>query len=120
MKFLIDNALSPQIAYELRDAGHDAVHIRDIGMAACSDNEIFDFAEQERRIILSADTDFGTILALRQAAFPSFILFRRTDKRPLAQLQFLLAHLDQIKDDLNNGAVVVLEDKRIRIRSLPF
>jgi predicted nuclease of predicted toxin-antitoxin system len=37
MKFLIDNALSPAIAEGLRKTGHDAIHIRDRGLAAAKD-----------------------------------------------------------------------------------
>jgi uncharacterized protein with PIN domain len=70
MKFLIDNALSPLVAQLLRDAGHDATHVRDHALAAADDDVIFEYAEHERRIVVSADTDFGTILALRKAALP--------------------------------------------------
>jgi hypothetical protein len=41
VKFLIDQALSPAVATELNRAGHDALHVRDLGMQAASDEEIF-------------------------------------------------------------------------------
>jgi predicted nuclease of predicted toxin-antitoxin system len=120
MRFLVDNALSPRLAEGLRSAGHDAAHVRDYGMAAASDEDILECATQEHRVIVSADTDFGTILALREAARPSFVLFRRSDKRPQSQLMLLLSHLDQIRKPLLDGSVVVFEDARIRMRSLPI
>ena len=120
MKFLIDNALSPIIARGLIEAGHDAIHVRDVGMAAAADPEIIELAIKENRILISADTDFGALLALRESAKPSFILFRQTDKRPSSQLIFLLNQLPTLKKDLSSGCVVVFEDNRIRIRPLPI
>jgi predicted nuclease of predicted toxin-antitoxin system len=120
LKFLIDNALSPQIAAGLRQAGHEAVHLRDFGMQSASDLEVFDLAAKEQRVLVSADTDFGTILASRQANKPSVVLFRRSLKRPDAQLRFLLSNLPNMEQPLIDGSIIILEDTRIRVRSLPI
>lgn len=56
MKFLVDNARSPDVAAQLCSAGHDALHVRDRGLAEAEDAVILDLAAAEERVIITADT----------------------------------------------------------------
>jgi len=96
------------------------VHVRDLNLQRASDPEIFVLAAREDRVLVSADTDFAGLLALGEAAKPSLILFRGRPKQPSVQADFLLSNLPSISGALEAGAVVVLEESRIRVRRLPF
>jgi predicted nuclease of predicted toxin-antitoxin system len=61
------------------------------------------------------------LLALWQDSEPSVILFRRgSQRRPNQQIDLLVANLSAIQQALDEGSIVIFEQSRIRIRSLPI
>lgn len=121
MKRLIDNALSPQIALALRENGYDAIHVRDIDLHAVPDELVFAEAERSERVIVSADTDFGALLALRESTSPSFILFRKTTGvRPSVIATQLLDLLPRYQREIESGCILTVTNDFVRIRRLPI
>lgn len=121
MRLLIDANLSPRAAKALGAAGHDVVHVADLGMLSADDDQIFDRAALDVRVIVSSDTDFGTLLARRNTARPSFVLLRHTnDLTPSDQVALLLQNLPTVEEELTSGAIVTITRDRLRVRTLPI
>ena len=55
MKFLLDENVSNRVASHLKAAGHDAVHVSEIGLTSTEDALILDRARQEDRVLRSAE-----------------------------------------------------------------
>lgn len=120
MRFLVDANLSPRVANRLASEGHDAVAVRSVGLSDAPDDEILDYAVNDDRIVVSHDTDFGTLLAFRRASRPSLILFRSSDPiTPDDQAALIIANLAGMADELKAGAIVVFARGRLRTRRLP-
>ncbi len=120
MKFLVDANMSPRVAELLRSSGHDAVAVREIGLADASDDEILDLAAIENRIVISHDTDFGTLLAFRRLSKPSYILLRSSDSMtPDEHGALIIANLPVMREDLETGAIAVFARGHLRVRRLP-
>lgn len=63
MRFLIDEMFSPAVARHLTDLGHDARHVRDVGLAGRTDDEVFDRATAENRVVVTENAvDFVALL----------------------------------------------------------
>jgi predicted nuclease of predicted toxin-antitoxin system len=120
VRLLIDANLSPRVAATLHDAGHEAVHVADIGMLGASDDAILAHAAAAGQVIISADTDFGELLAVAGAMRPSVVLLRSADHlTPDQQAVLLVANLPAVTADLDAGAVVSIARGRLRVRPLP-
>lgn len=120
MKFLIDENMPPSLANKLKSIGYEARHVIEIGYQSTPDFKIAELAALTGEIIITHDTDFGTILALSNSEKPSVILFRWQIISLNTVFQFLEKHLLVLENDLNQGCLVAVDDNKMRIRLLPL
>jgi predicted nuclease of predicted toxin-antitoxin system len=120
VKFLIDESISSQVAPLLVARGHEAVHLADLGLLGAVDAWVLEAARAGGSVLVSADTDFGELLALGRHQAPSLMLLRRAPHRPDEQAALVLEAAEIARPYLEEGAVVVVSSDRLRIRSLPI
>jgi predicted nuclease of predicted toxin-antitoxin system len=120
MRFLADMGISITTVNWLRSKGYNAIHAREIGMQRSSDTEIIKRAQSDSRIVITCDLDFGALMASAQEYFPSIIIFRLQNEKPLNINQRLDTVLTSSSNDLSKGAVITVEENRYRIRHLPI
>ena len=120
MRFLADMGVAQGVVHWLRAEGHDAVHLREENLHRLPNGAIFEKAYREKRILLTFDLDFGEIVALSANRAISVILFRLQN----ARAQHLIIRLRKVFEDsgqaLDQGAIVVVEETRHRVRHLPI
>src|SRR5438445_4215246 len=104
----------------LREAGHDSVHLRDQGLLKMEDAHILDKARSEGRIVLTFDLDFGDLLAASGEKLPSVIVFRLRNQTPAAGTPRLLSVLSECSVELDQGAIILVEETHYRVRRLPI
>ena len=120
MRFLADMGVSFRVAAWLRRQGHDVSHLSEIGLHTLPNGQIFLKAAAEKRIVITFDLDFGEILALSKGDWTSVVLFRLNDTTTPHVIERLEEVLSVAGVALEGGAVVVVEEARLRIRRLPI
>lgn len=113
MKFLVDVCAGKRLANWLRDHGYDVLEVRD-REPTMPDEEILHWANEEKRVVVTMDKDFGTLaVALNQ---PHSGIVRLPDvpvpDRQRMMNQVILTH----SQDLENRAIITVSKKRIRVR----
>lgn len=119
MRFVADLHISHATVGFLRSLGHDVIRVGEVLGPAAADATIIEFAAAQGRTILTQDLDFSAIIALSGHAFPSVLSLRLRSSRVERVNEALERVLPLVADLLERGAIVSVEDDRIRSRSLP-
>jgi predicted nuclease of predicted toxin-antitoxin system len=120
MKFLVDMNLSPNWCAALQAEGWDSVHWSDLGTVSAPDHDIMQQALDDGRVVLTHDLDFGAMLAATQAKGPSVVQVRTQDVRLHSLAPLLIPLLHQYQNELELGALLIVDEARSRVRLLPL
>jgi len=120
IKILIDMNLSPDWAGELFKFGWASVHWSTVGDPRAMDRDIMEWARSNGFVVFTHDLDFGTMLALTHVVGPSVIQIRGQNVLPDHMSSIVIAALAQHADDLEAGALVVVDESKSRVRVLPI
>jgi predicted nuclease of predicted toxin-antitoxin system len=117
---LVDMNLSPEWVEELSRHGFDAIHWSTVGDPRAPDTTIMAWARANGRCVFTHDLDFGHLLALTHAEGPSVLQVRGQNTLPEHLSPLVIAALRQYEAALVAGALVVVEERKSRVRVLPI
>jgi predicted nuclease of predicted toxin-antitoxin system len=120
MRFLIDMPLTPALAVFLQGLGHDAVHAANIGSANATDAALLARARAESRVVITADLDFGRLMAEVPANSPGIILLRGGSYSDTEMINLVQRVLQRVEHGLLVESLIVVDRHRIRRRQLPI
>lgn len=120
MKILIDMNLSPQWVHEFNLKNIHAVHWSNVGKFDAQDVELINWAKAHDYIIFTHDLDFGTALALNKAEKPSVIQVRTQNVTVKYLSEKVISTIKEYNNWLEKGAMIIIDDYKMRIRVLPL
>ena len=119
-RLLADIHISPLTVAEIRAVGYEIHRVSDLISASASDSKIIELAILERAAIITQDLDFSAIVARSGLNKPSIVSLRVSDAKPHRISTILKIVLPQIEPDLEDGAIVSIEETEYRVRKLPI
>jgi len=120
VKVLVDMNLSPSWVPILERNGFPAVHWSAVGEGSAIDPVVLGWARDNGHIVFTNDLDFGAILAATRAAGPSVIQVRTQDVTPDHLGDIVVAALREHQEILERGALITIDESRLRVRILPL
>jgi len=120
LRFLCDMNLSPLTVDALQQEGWDIVRVSTLLPATASDLEILELARHQRRVIITQDLDFSSLLVLAGYDRPSLVTLRLSNTEPTLVTEKLMQVMAQVEDALRQGSAVTIDDTTVRIRKLPI
>lgn len=118
MKFLLDQDVYASTARLMSEWGHDVVPVARIGLSRAKDEELLAVAQEQGRILVTRDRDYGSLVFVRGLGVG--VLYLRVLPSTQQSVHKELARvLEMYSGEELAHAFVVIEPDSHRIRWLP-
>jgi predicted nuclease of predicted toxin-antitoxin system len=116
IRFITDEDVPRSTARVLRDAGFDALDVRDVGLRGKSDQEVFEYAQSEKRLLITCDLGFSNILNFPPAKNHGILVARIPDSESIERFNHeILRAVQEVDENLINHLAIV-EVGKVRLR----
>jgi predicted nuclease of predicted toxin-antitoxin system len=112
MRFIVDECTGPLLARWLREHGHDVFSVFEEARGI-TDDLVIQKANEENRILVTNDKDFGEKVFKSNMNHKGVILLRLQDERSKAKIEILNKLLGEYSDKLP-GKFVVVTERQVR------
>lgn len=118
MKFLVDEDLPRSVASLIRELGHDAEDVRDMGLRGAPDSQIAAHAQTNKLCLVTADRGFANLYQYPPRAYAGIVVLdlpaRATSPIILKLLREFFAQSELIND--LPGRLAIVAFGRVRLR----
>lgn len=114
LRLLLDENIGARTVQALRRSGFDVTSILE-GASGATDNSVLKRAQKEKRIIVTLDRDFGT-LVFRDSKPHVGVLFLRLQKESHENITSVVTEVLKQHGEKLNGRFTVATEKTVRIR----
>jgi len=118
-RFKVDENLPDEIADLFGRYGHDAVTVADQGWRGMADRDLWQGIQDERRWLVTADKEFADLRNSPPGTHAGVILLRLAQANRHEYLRLAQRVVDDVNLDEVSGAVIVVNDRGIRVRRAP-
>ncbi|MBI5789539.1 MAG: DUF5615 family PIN-like protein [Candidatus Schekmanbacteria bacterium] len=116
MPFKLDENMPGDLGIYLKTAGFEVDTVQDEGLSGQDDEIILAGAINERRVLLTFDTDFCNIQKYKPETHSGIVVFRLKDSRWSSLSLRIKQILPLLKSPDLQQALVIVDDKRVRLR----
>ena len=116
MLVLADANVFVPMVEELRRMGHDVLDIKEQDLERLSDQEIFQLAQNQGRVLVTMDKDFSSILLYPPGEHYGIIVVKLYRLKVAEATKLFVDAITELRPEDISGNVVIIDRGKTRIR----